>query len=59
MHYNIPPEPNFSAFNISTNTVVKCSNKRPQLILFVAVRYLLCDNLWVTFKISLVIFFSF
>ncbi|XP_063763820.1 alpha-2-macroglobulin isoform X2 [Eleginops maclovinus] len=39
MHYNIPPPPDFSAFNISTNTMTKCNISRPQLILFVHVRY--------------------
>ncbi|XP_034060862.1 alpha-2-macroglobulin-like protein 1 [Gymnodraco acuticeps] len=39
MHYNIPPPPDFSAFNITTNTKTKCNIKRPQLILFVHVRY--------------------
>ncbi|KAM9853538.1 alpha-2-macroglobulin-like protein 1 [Aulostomus maculatus] len=39
MHYNIPPPPDFSAFNISTNTMAKCNTSRPQLILFVHVRY--------------------
>ncbi|XP_029301916.1 alpha-2-macroglobulin isoform X2 [Cottoperca gobio] len=39
MHYNIPPPPDFSAFNISTNTMAKCNISRPQLILFVHVRY--------------------
>uniref|UniRef100_A0A8P4GM64 Alpha-2-macroglobulin n=1 Tax=Dicentrarchus labrax TaxID=13489 RepID=A0A8P4GM64_DICLA len=35
MHYNVPPPPDFSAFNISTNTMAKCNTSRPQLILFV------------------------
>ncbi|KAL3057749.1 hypothetical protein OYC64_008077 [Pagothenia borchgrevinki] len=39
MHYNIPPPPDFSAFNITTNTMTKCNINRPQLILFVHVRY--------------------
>ncbi|XP_045929763.1 alpha-2-macroglobulin isoform X2 [Micropterus dolomieu] len=39
MHYNVPPPPDFSAFNISTNTMTKCNISRPQLILFVHVRY--------------------
>ncbi|XP_010738618.1 alpha-2-macroglobulin isoform X2 [Larimichthys crocea] len=39
MHYNVPPPPDFSAFNISTNTMAKCNISRPQLILFVHVRY--------------------
>ncbi|KAI9529566.1 hypothetical protein NQZ68_007803 [Dissostichus eleginoides] len=39
MHYNIPPPPDFSAFNIATNTMTKCNINRPQLILFVHVRY--------------------
>nr|XP_020476381.1 alpha-2-macroglobulin-like [Monopterus albus] len=39
MHYNIPPPPDFSAFNISAITMVKCNVSRPQLILFVRIRY--------------------
>ncbi|KAM9359083.1 alpha-2-macroglobulin-like protein 1 isoform 2-T2 [Symphorus nematophorus] len=39
MHYNVPPPPDFSAFNISTTTMPKCNISRPQLILFVHVRY--------------------
>ncbi|CAL9684247.1 unnamed protein product [Knipowitschia caucasica] len=39
MHYNIPPPPDFSAFNISTSTMSKCNVSRPQLIIFVNVRY--------------------
>ncbi|XP_026154585.1 alpha-2-macroglobulin isoform X2 [Mastacembelus armatus] len=39
MHYNIPPPPDFSAFNISTSIMAKCNVSRPQLILFVHVRY--------------------
>ncbi|XP_047450424.1 alpha-2-macroglobulin-like protein 1 isoform X2 [Mugil cephalus] len=39
MHYNIPPPADFSAFNISTITMSKCNISRPQLILFVKVRY--------------------
>lgn len=39
MHYNIPPPPDFSAFNISAHTMSKCNVSRPQLILFVHVRY--------------------
>ncbi|XP_070827272.1 alpha-2-macroglobulin-like protein 1 isoform X3 [Chaetodon trifascialis] len=39
MHYNIPPPPDFSAFNISTNIMAKCNISRPQLILFVHARY--------------------
>ncbi|XP_055082067.1 alpha-2-macroglobulin isoform X2 [Periophthalmus magnuspinnatus] len=39
MYYNIPPPPDFSAFNISTSTMSKCNVSRPQLILFVHVRY--------------------
>ncbi|XP_008278792.1 alpha-2-macroglobulin-like protein 1 isoform X2 [Stegastes partitus] len=39
MHYNIPPPADFSAFNVSTNTMAKCNISRPQLILFVHVRY--------------------
>ncbi|KAM4566570.1 alpha-2-macroglobulin-like isoform 2-T2 [Odontesthes bonariensis] len=39
MHFNIPPPADFSSFNISTSTMAKCSSSRPQLILFVHVRY--------------------
>ncbi|XP_023284214.1 alpha-2-macroglobulin-like isoform X1 [Seriola lalandi dorsalis] len=39
MHYNVPPPPDFSAFNISSNIMAKCNTSRPQLILFVDVRY--------------------
>ncbi|XP_035477600.1 alpha-2-macroglobulin isoform X1 [Scophthalmus maximus] len=39
MHYNIPPPPDFSAFNVSSSTMAKCNTSRPQLILFVHVRY--------------------
>uniref|UniRef100_A0A3Q0RJ06 Alpha-2-macroglobulin domain-containing protein n=1 Tax=Amphilophus citrinellus TaxID=61819 RepID=A0A3Q0RJ06_AMPCI len=39
MHYNIPPPADFSAFNISAITMAKCNISRPQLILFVHVRY--------------------
>ncbi|XP_077422372.1 alpha-2-macroglobulin-like protein 1 isoform X2 [Vanacampus margaritifer] len=39
MHYNIPPPPDFSAFNISTSTMSKCNQSKPQLILFVRARY--------------------
>ncbi|KAK2847484.1 hypothetical protein Q5P01_010483 [Channa striata] len=39
MHYNIPPPPDFSAFIISSNTMPKCNVSRPQLILFVHIRY--------------------
>ncbi|XP_060928722.1 alpha-2-macroglobulin [Limanda limanda] len=39
MHYNIPPPPDFSAFNISSSIMTKCNATRPQLILFVRVRY--------------------
>ncbi|XP_072249229.1 alpha-2-macroglobulin-like protein 1 isoform X2 [Leuresthes tenuis] len=39
MHFNIPPPADFSSFNISTSAMAKCSNSRPQLILFVHVRY--------------------
>uniref|UniRef100_A0A7N8WRB9 Alpha-2-macroglobulin-like n=1 Tax=Mastacembelus armatus TaxID=205130 RepID=A0A7N8WRB9_9TELE len=42
MHYNIPPPPDFSAFNISTSIMAKCNVSRPQLILFVHVRYCVC-----------------
>ncbi|XP_037124450.1 alpha-2-macroglobulin-like protein 1 isoform X2 [Syngnathus acus] len=39
MHYNIPPPPDFSAFNISANTMSKCNSSKPQLILFVHASY--------------------
>ncbi|XP_040902892.1 alpha-2-macroglobulin isoform X2 [Toxotes jaculatrix] len=39
MHYNVPPPPDFTAFNITSNTMAKCNISRPQLILFVHVRY--------------------
>ncbi|XP_059187409.1 alpha-2-macroglobulin isoform X2 [Centropristis striata] len=39
MHFNIPPPPDFSAFNISTNVMAKCNSSRPQLILLMPVRY--------------------
>lgn len=42
MHYNIPPPADFSAFNISAVTMAKCNISRPQLILFVHVRYSTC-----------------
>lgn len=43
MHYNIPPPPDFSAFNISSSVMAKCKTNRPQIILFVAVRYISCE----------------
>uniref|UniRef100_A0A8C8M496 Alpha-2-macroglobulin-like protein 1 n=1 Tax=Oncorhynchus tshawytscha TaxID=74940 RepID=A0A8C8M496_ONCTS len=39
MHYNIPPPPDFSAFNISTETLGKCDGTKKSLIVSVAVRY--------------------
>uniref|UniRef100_A0A1A7Y2Z2 Alpha-2-macroglobulin-like 1 n=1 Tax=Iconisemion striatum TaxID=60296 RepID=A0A1A7Y2Z2_9TELE len=39
MFYNIPPPKGFSAFIITTSTLAKCNADRPQLILFVTVRY--------------------
>ncbi|KAF7657412.1 hypothetical protein LDENG_00027780 [Lucifuga dentata] len=39
MSYNVPPPPDFTAFNISTNTMTKCNATKPQLILSVNVRY--------------------
>ncbi|KAK9520438.1 hypothetical protein VZT92_020324 [Zoarces viviparus] len=39
LHYNVPPPPDFSAFNVSTDIMAKCNVSRPQLILFVHVRY--------------------
>ncbi|XP_038830413.1 alpha-2-macroglobulin-like [Salvelinus namaycush] len=38
MHYNIPP-PDFSVFNISTQTLGKCDGTKKSLIVSVAVRY--------------------
>uniref|UniRef100_A0A3Q2VZL2 Alpha-macroglobulin receptor-binding domain-containing protein n=1 Tax=Haplochromis burtoni TaxID=8153 RepID=A0A3Q2VZL2_HAPBU len=35
MFYNIPPPADFTAFNVSANTMAKCNISRPQLILFV------------------------
>lgn len=46
MFYNIPPPADFSAFNVSANTMAKCNISRPQLILFVHVRYSACVS-WV------------
>ncbi|XP_051934795.1 alpha-2-macroglobulin-like protein 1 isoform X2 [Hippocampus zosterae] len=39
MHYNIPPPPDFSAFNISATIMSKCNTSKPQLILFVHASY--------------------
>jgi len=39
MHYNIPPPPDFSSFNISTSVVANCNASRPQLTVTVGVRY--------------------
>uniref|UniRef100_A0A673Z9L2 Alpha-2-macroglobulin-like n=1 Tax=Salmo trutta TaxID=8032 RepID=A0A673Z9L2_SALTR len=39
MHYNIPPPPDFSAFNISTQTLGKCNGTKKSLIVSVDVRY--------------------
>nr|XP_040025850.1 alpha-2-macroglobulin [Gasterosteus aculeatus aculeatus] len=39
MHYNVPPPPDFSTFNVSTSVMPKCNISRPQLVLFVHVRY--------------------
>ncbi|XP_029923420.1 alpha-2-macroglobulin-like protein 1 isoform X2 [Myripristis murdjan] len=39
MRYNIPPPPDFSAFHIAASTMAKCNISRPQLIVFVEVRY--------------------
>uniref|UniRef100_A0A8C7KAA9 Alpha-2-macroglobulin-like protein 1 n=1 Tax=Oncorhynchus kisutch TaxID=8019 RepID=A0A8C7KAA9_ONCKI len=39
MHYNIPPPPDFSAFNISTETLGKCDGTKKSLIVSVDVRY--------------------
>uniref|UniRef100_A0A673WAP9 Alpha-2-macroglobulin-like n=1 Tax=Salmo trutta TaxID=8032 RepID=A0A673WAP9_SALTR len=39
MHYNIPPPPDFSAFNISTEMLGKCNGIKKSLIVSVDVRY--------------------
>ncbi|XP_042150867.1 alpha-2-macroglobulin-like [Oncorhynchus tshawytscha] len=39
MHYNIPPPPDFSAFNISTETLGKCNGTKKSMIVSVDVRY--------------------
>ncbi|XP_054650365.1 alpha-2-macroglobulin isoform X2 [Dunckerocampus dactyliophorus] len=39
MHYNVPPPPDFSAFNVSTSTMSKCNTSKPHIILFVHARY--------------------
>uniref|UniRef100_A0A8C6L946 Alpha-2-macroglobulin-like 1 n=1 Tax=Nothobranchius furzeri TaxID=105023 RepID=A0A8C6L946_NOTFU len=39
LFYNIPPPKGFSAFVITTSTLAKCNAARPQLILYVTVRY--------------------
>ncbi|XP_034403872.1 alpha-2-macroglobulin isoform X2 [Cyclopterus lumpus] len=39
MHFNVPPPPDFSSFNISTDVIAKCNVSRPQVILLVMVRY--------------------
>ncbi|XP_056139910.1 alpha-2-macroglobulin-P isoform X2 [Lampris incognitus] len=39
LRYNIPPPPDFSAFNISANAIAKCNITRPQITVFVDVRY--------------------
>nr|XP_057936680.1 alpha-2-macroglobulin-like protein 1 isoform X2 [Doryrhamphus excisus] len=39
MHYNVPPPPDFSAFNVSTSTMSKCNANKPRIILFVHARY--------------------
>ncbi|KAM4627145.1 alpha-2-macroglobulin isoform 2-T2 [Polymixia lowei] len=39
MRYNIPPPPDFSAFLFSAKTMAKCNVTRPQLIVFMDVRY--------------------
>lgn len=38
-HFNVPPPPDFSALNVSASTMAKCNASRPQLIVFVEVRY--------------------
>nr|XP_029528600.1 alpha-2-macroglobulin-P-like isoform X3 [Oncorhynchus nerka] len=39
MHYNIPPPPDFSAFNISTETLGKCNGTKKSMSVSVDVRY--------------------
>ncbi|XP_056298071.1 alpha-2-macroglobulin isoform X2 [Pseudoliparis swirei] len=39
LHYNVPPPPDSSSFNISTDIIAKCNISRPQVILVVTVRY--------------------
>uniref|UniRef100_A0A8C7W9Y3 Alpha-2-macroglobulin-like protein 1 n=1 Tax=Oncorhynchus mykiss TaxID=8022 RepID=A0A8C7W9Y3_ONCMY len=39
MHYNIPPPPDFSAFNISAETLGKCNGTKKSMIVSVDVRY--------------------
>ncbi|XP_019716916.1 alpha-2-macroglobulin-like protein 1 [Hippocampus comes] len=39
MHYNIPPPPDFSAFEITADAISKCSSSKPQLHLSVNVTY--------------------
>ncbi|KAL6104971.1 a2ml1 [Pungitius sinensis] len=39
MHYNIPPPPDFSSFNVSTSVMPNCNISRPQLVLYVHFRY--------------------
>lgn len=38
-HFNIPPPPDFSAFNVSAHATAKCNASRPQLLLSVQVGY--------------------
>uniref|UniRef100_A0A3Q2YZB5 NTR domain-containing protein n=1 Tax=Hippocampus comes TaxID=109280 RepID=A0A3Q2YZB5_HIPCM len=39
MHYNIPPPPDFSAFEITADAISKCSSSKPRLHLSVHVSY--------------------
>uniref|UniRef100_A0A8D3DNR8 Alpha-2-macroglobulin-like n=1 Tax=Scophthalmus maximus TaxID=52904 RepID=A0A8D3DNR8_SCOMX len=58
MHYNIPPPPDFSAFNVSSSTMAKCNTSRPQLILFVHVRYVLGSKIcgpYIIFYLSMIL----
>ncbi|CAG06475.1 unnamed protein product, partial [Tetraodon nigroviridis] len=38
-HYNVPPPPGFSAFNVTASTTAKCGARRPQLLLVLDVGY--------------------
>ncbi|KAM6959237.1 alpha-2-macroglobulin-like [Aplochiton taeniatus] len=39
LRYNIPPRPDYSAFNISVRTIPNCNVPKPQLEVFMSVRY--------------------